>query len=406
MIQSEIMLRGYKLSLFLIKWAIGYVIILCQLSCSGISLFEEIGSSSAERVFRLNPSSEYDSLMLALKPKDVPNAVAFLWFTDLHRDLHSLRRINAWHDRYLEYFDDMLSTGDQQDTYFTDSFGWWSDEGADEVLQLVGNHDAWISKAMYEEGNYEGEIVSSYGSKSQFWIFSQKDTYNKYLSHCIGLWNVIQPESAREEGKCYYYKDYENLRLIVVDSMHYGTVDDLDENNVSKQDKWFSSILEDARKNSLSVIVASHFPPSNIIPIECSYTYKNSTGRYSDRLNNSAFKRVKSFIDNGGEFVCWLVGHIHDDVLGILEADVRQLVVICASANSYRNTRAVREIGTKAQDSFNCISIDTIHKQIYMVKVGADTNADNERKRIIRYNYSDYLDGTGILHERGLVCSY
>lgn len=384
----------------------GCVILLCQLSCSGISLFEEISSSSAERIFRLNPPSEYDSLMLALKPKDVPNAVAFLWFTDLHRDLHSLRRIKAWHNRYQGYFDDILSTGDQQDTYFTDSFDWWSDEGADEVLQLVGNHDAWISKAMFEEGSYEGEIVGSYGSKSQFWILSQKDTYNKYVSHCIGLWNVIQPESAMEEGKCYYYKDYENLRLIVVDSMHYGTVDDLDENNVSMQDSWFTTILEDARKKSLPVVVASHFPPSFTIPIKCSYTYKNTTGRHSDRLNKDAFNHVKSFIDNGGEFVCWLAGHIHDDVLGTLEADERQLVIFCASANSYRSTRAFREIGTKAQDSFNCISFDTIHKQVYMVKVGADTNADNERKRIIKYNYCDYLDGEGVLHERGLVCSY
>ena len=82
------------------------------------------------------------------------------------------------------------------------------------------------------------------------------------------------------------------------------------------------------------------------------------------------------------------------------------MLILCATANSYRNKRAIRLIGTKAQDSFNCISIDTIHKQIYMVKVGADTNEDGERKRIVRYNYRDYVDESGVLHERGLVCSY
>lgn len=383
----------------------GCVFLLSHQSCSGIDLFD-VKSSFAERIFRLNPASEYDSLMFALKPKDVPDAVSFLWFTDLHRDTQNLRRIKAWHNRYREYFDDILSTGDQQDTYYTDSFEWWREEGAEEILQLVGNHDAWISKAMYEEGNYDGVIVSSYGTNSPFWILSQKDTYNKFLAPFISSWNVVQPGSSVEKGKCYYYKDYQNLRLIVVDSMHYGTPDDLDESKVSMQDKWFSLILEDARKKGLPVMVASHFPPSFTTPIECSYTYQKTTGRFSDRLNISASKRVKSFIDNGGEFVCWLVGHIHDDIIGFLEADERQLVIVCAAANSSRNKRANREKGTKAQDSFNCISIDTIHKQVYMVKVGADVSADNERKRIIRYNYRDYVDESGVLHERGLVCSY
>lgn len=400
------MLKIYKLGLFLIKWAIGCVVLLCQVGCSNISLLDGDEPSSVDGIFLFNPPSEYDSLMVALKAGSDSKQTSFLWFTDLHNDIVSFRRIRAWYSHYKNYFDDILSTGDQQDTYFTDSFNWWSEEEADSVLQLVGNHDAWISNAMYENGEFEGKIVRSYGRKSQFWILSQKDIYNKFFLPFIDTWGVIQPDNAAENGCCYYYKDYGNLRLIVLDCKHYGTIDDYDESQKSMQNKWLKMVLDDACNKNLPVIVASHYPPANTIPIKCSYTYKKATGQYSDRLNKAAYSLVSSFIDNGGEFVCWLAGHVHDDYLAVLEADERQMLVLCATANSYRNKRAIRMIGTKAQDSFNCISIDTIHKQIYMVKVGADTNEDGERKRIVRYNYRDYVDESGVLHERGLVCSY
>ena len=399
--------RVYKLSLFLIECVIGCVIFLFQEGCSNIS--NTAGSDDptiADGIFLFNPPSEYDSLMVALKPDSNQNTTSFLWFTDLHNDIVNLRRIKAWYSHYQSYFDDMLSTGDQQDTYFTDKFDWWCEEDADKVLQLVGNHDAWISKAMYENGEFKGTIVRSYGRESQFWILSQIDTYNKYFLPFIGTWDVNQPERAAEYGRCYYYKDYRNLRLIVLDCKHYGTIDDQDENQKSIQNKWFKMVLDDARNKNLPVIVASHYPPAYTIPIECSYTYKKATGRHSDRLNKAAYSLVSSFIDNGGEFVCWLAGHVHDDYLAVLETDERQLLILCATANSYRNKRAVRLIGTKSQDSFNCISIDTVKKQIYMVKVGADTNEDGERKRVVRYNYRDYVDESSVLHERGLVCSY
>lgn len=407
LIKAEAMLRVNKLSGSLVKWIIGCVIILCQDGCSSAPIIDGGDDpSAADGVFLFNPPSEYDSLMVALKPDTNPKSTSFLWFTDLHFDIVNLRRIKAWYSRYQNCFDDMLSTGDQQYLYYTDDYEWWGKEGSNSILQLVGNHDAWISNDMYENGEYEGTIVRSYGSKNVFWILSQKDTYDKFFSPYIDSWNVIQPEAASERGCCYYYKDYEKLRLIVLDCKHYGTIDDQDENKNSLQDKWFKMVLEDAREKNLPVIVASHYPPGYIIPISCSYTYKNTSGKYSDCLNKAANKHVSNFIDKGGEFVCWLAGHVHDDVIGVLEADERQLLIICATANCYRNSRAFRQLGTKTQDSFNCISVDTGHKQVLLVKVGADTNVDNERKRIVKYNYRDFEDESGVLHERGLVCSY
>lgn len=375
----------------------------------GVLLFALLGCSkdildSGDQIFNYNTSAEYDALMADLKPQTNPDAVSFLWFTDLHAHINSLRRIQAWYARYSVYLDDIISTGDQQDTYYTDNFDWWAENGAERIMQVEGNHDSWISSEMYETNDYHGEIVRSYGKYSQFWILSQKDTYEKFFAPFIGYWNVIQPERAEEKGKCYYFKDYGDFRLIVIDCMHYGTIDDLDESGNSFQDQWLVQVLEDAQKKGMSVMVATHFAPAKSIPIECSYTPKSATGNYSDRLNASAYKRVSTFIDNGGEFVCWIAGHGHYDEIAVLSGDMRQLLIRCAVANPLRAT--TRIVGTKNQDSFNCISIDTRHKQIYMVKVGADMNGDNERKRIVRYNYCDYTDESGVFHERGLVCSF
>lgn len=361
--------------------------------------------TTGEEIIELNPPAEYDALMADLKPATNPNAVSLLWFTDLHAQTENLKRIQAWYKRYATFFDDVISTGDQQDSFFTQNFEWWSENGAGHILQVVGNHDAWISDAMYENGAYEGQVVRHYGISNKFWILSQKDTYNKYFAPFIGLWGVTQPEYAREKGKCYYYKDYGNLRLIVLDCKHYGTIDDIDENKESLQDKWLISVLDDARSREIPVLIATHYPPGNSIPIECSYTPKNTKSQYGDKLNSNANKRVTSFIDNGGEFVGWIYGHSHYDKIEVLASDPRQLMICCATANHNRSKQFARFEGTKNQDSFNCISIDTKHKQIYMVKVGADMNGDNERKRIVKYNYCDYTDESGVIHERGLVCS-
>ena len=150
-------------------------------------------------------------------------------------------------------------------------------------------------------------------------------------------------------------------------------------------------------------MVASHYSPAAATLIPCAYTRKEATGLYSDRLDSAAYKKVARFIDKGGEFVCWMSGHGHYDEIGVLEADPRQLLIRCATANHNRSKSASRHVGTKSQDSFNCISVDTDAKLVYIVKVGADENEDGTRKRILRYRYRDFTDDAGQTHERGLL---
>lgn len=375
---------------------------LCQYSCS-----KDPAQDLEVSIFDLNPPAEYDTLMASLKPEKSTKTASFLWFTDIHGNAKNLTRILAWHERYKECFDDVISTGDQQSLLYTDDFSWWEKNGAGGVLQVVGNHDVWLKEEDYETGDYEGKVSRKYG---HYYIMSQKEVYRSYFSPYISNWNITQPSSADSLGLCYYYKDYGDLRLIVLDYAHYAVADDLDANKKSRQNRWLITTLNDAKKKNLSVMAVSHLPVANTIPYECSYTRPNSTGRYSECLNSNAYKNVSTFLDEGGEFVCWLAGHGHYDEIGVIEADPRQLVIRCAIANNERanerNNDYKRPTGTKSQDSFNCMSIDTENKQINIVKVGNDVNQLGARKRVLRYNYKDHTDASGVLHKRGVVYCY
>ena len=373
---------------------------------NGCSPEWESSKNKSKDIFALNPSVEYDSLMIALKPEVGSNTVSFLWFTDIHENTDNLKRILEWNAKYDKYIDDVISTGDQMSYSYTDDFSWWGKYGAGKILQLIGNHDAWIYEATYEAGSYEGTPIRKNGAH---YIMSQKDVYNLFFSNYVSDWKVTQPAYADSLGLCYYYKDYDNLRLIMLDCMHYGVADDLDEKKKSRQNKWLINVLDDAIRQNLPVIIGSHYPIAATIPTTCTYTRANS-GKYETVLNNEAYKNVSRFIDNGGILVCWLAGHGHYDEIGVLEADQRQVVIRCATANDIRYTQNhggnERQNGKKSQDSFNCISIDPSQNLIYMVKVGADVNEDGERKRIMKYRYDDYVDDEGTLYERGLICSY
>lgn len=387
----------------LIKKLLIFITLFVLNSCD--SSISELFSREDPSIFSLNPPAEYDSLIQELRGSS-GQTPSLLWFTDVHENRVNLKRILSWYDHYRTYYDDIISLGDQQGLYFTDDFSWWAADGASRVLQVVGNHDAWISKSMYEDGEYEGVVVRGYGKGSPFYIIGQKNLYDKFFAPFIASWNVIQPDDASRLGTCYYYKDYGDVRLVVVDCKHYGTTDDLDENKKSYQDQWLESVLNDAFDKNLAVMIASHYAPAQATMIPCSYTRKESTGQYSDLLNASAYKKVSRFLDKGGEFVCWIGGHGHYDEIGVLKADPRQLSIRCATANHYRSNKVTRLDGTKSQDSFNSISIDTNNKQIYLVKTGADENEDGERKRIVRYCYQEFTDDSDHIHERGLLECY
>ena len=316
---------------------------------------------------------------------DIPPALAgLLWFSDIHADESALNYALAQAAKYEDFISAIISTGDQLLNYFTDDFDWWT---ADDVLLVLGNHDAWISKAMYDTGDYDEIVERQYGD-TNFYIIKQKECYDKFFASRISGWGVTQPADAATDGKCYYYKDFDAVRLIVLDCMHYGSPDDLDGNNESIQNAWLQVVLADALANEKPVAIASHFYPGTPTPIDCTYSAMFQ-GNGSDKLNSLARQAVADFIDNGGEFVCWLVGHTHQDAISNLSSDPRQLIVNVTTASIARATYQphVRIAGTATEQALNFFCIDSNRKVVKNARFGAAITDMMETYRALVYRY-------------------
>ena len=191
--------------------------------------------------------------------------------------------------------------------------------------------------------------------------------------------------------------------------MHYNVGADLDENNNSIQNAWLESVLTDAKNNSIPVVIAAHYWPAwvNINDnevIKCSYTNTDSIA--SDYLPAIAISSVQDFIDNDGEFVCWVTGHAHCDVIAAPRNYPKQMFIAvdCGTyANSVGNSARVKN--TKSQDCFNIIAFDTYDKLVKVVRVGSDTTRQLKQKRVLTYRYAPFTDAAGVLHNIGLELS-
>lgn len=298
-------------------------------------------------------------------------------------------------DRYADYIDDAICTGDMND--YLDDSTFISTANMGGSLYVIGNHDSWMS--YYDEELCEG----TYGDTS-LGLIKKTLVYNKWLAPYIDNWGVVQPVDAATDGKCYYYKDYTytydgttttTLRLIVLDCMHYGVYTDLDANQESIQNAWLTSILADANTNNIPVVIACHYAPAAYTVINCSYNSSHLAGY--NTLNPIAKATVDNFISNGGTFICWIVGHEHADHIG-MAGD--QLVIVCTCARTDNNwDDGDRVLDTKTQDAFNFIAFDTSDKLIKMVRIGADYNNYLQRKRVLTYRYED-VDAS---HQKGIV---
>lgn len=280
-------------------------------------------------------------------------------FSDLHADSVNLARIIEFKQKYQTYINDILSTGDSVSNRFSDSFSFWASSGANNVLNTLGNHDAFDAGGV---------------------LRSQIDCYSKYFTPFIANWGVVQPSGASESGYCYYYKDYaqQGVRLIVLNDLHYDSI----------QETWLESVLTSAKNNSLAVIIAQHYQAGLANAVNCTFNSNDYNDKVVDLLTPPA-EKVDNFIASGGEFVCWLSGHTHNDKFGTLVNYPLQVQIAVENAgcDSGWNDDA-RVLGTKSQDCFNVIAIDTYKKEIKLLRIGADYDRQLRHKGTLCYNYS------------------
>lgn len=289
-------------------------------------------------------------------------------FTDIHAFDTEFKRYIRFTNAYKDYVDDRLCLGDVVRDNFPQDFTYWTNNpDADEILIVLGNHDACTN----ENGQYIVQPTLS--------------CYNKFFKDLIGNWNVTQPTGASTNGLCYYYKDYtdSNIRLIVLDCMHY----------TDAQNDWFISTLASARTAGLHVICAKHYNVSRDLTKVDGNFYDLDLGFeklvIGDTNNNKAQVAVSDFQVAGGAFICWLTGDAHYDAIGELTMNgYKQLCVTFENAgchDAWGDT--ARVVGEKSEDSFNIVSIDTYSHLLKIVRVGNDLNRFLQSKQYMCYNY-------------------
>lgn len=300
------------------------------------------------------------------KMSRTPNSrlVTFLHMSDIHRNVLNLNRIDNFRKKF-DYFDDILSSGDQVEEQFAEDYSWWNTLG--DAIVCLGNHEVWKSD---HTGQQEADPVDA------------QSCYNKYFSPYISSWGV-----EYNEGKCYFYKDYNDakVRLIVLDQIHYDSV----------QNSWFVSTLNDAKDNDLTVIVMGHYASGDYANFsnntDCAFStlIRSNTGWAPPAIANGRMLQeqvVLEFMQNGGSFALWIAGHTHADMFGKSEHGVPTLILESASEDRSVDYRA---LGSNTQDSFNIMTIDTTNKKIYVYRVGDNIDNMLRRKEVMCYDYEN-----------------
>ena len=339
-------------------------------------------------ILELNPENEVIPRLLNLNRRYVqysgsptanPAVLSLIHFSDLHSDNANLLRIKTFADKYADKIDCVIQTGDLIGGTFSDGMptAYAQTTG---FLNVIGNHDS-----MNREGT----------PPDHTWVVvDQKSVYDLVIAPYVSGWGVVQPANAATNGYCYYYKEFaaNKVRLIVLDCLHWDAT----------QLSWLTSVLADAKANSLHVLIAVHYVPFVLTQVTTGNPFTSidvggNVGVTEPNLSQAA-DAVKDFIDGGGDFVCWICGHVHQDQWGVGRSDLgwsNQLVISIATAsvapaNNY--SEMARANGNKTQDCFNIMGIDVTSKTIKLMRIGADYDRYMRHKNTLSWNY-----GTGTL---------
>ena len=143
----------------------------------------------------------------------------------------------------------------------------------------------------------------------------------------------------------------------------------------------------DAKNNNFSVICSHHEPPGSHLK-ELNSGFSDLETKHSG--DRRFVDKVSSFIDNGGDFVCWLTGHVHNDDINTLSMDSRQIdlnIACCGYIGSLTTEGAILK-GSSSQLCLNAIAVDTQKKQLKVLRLGRNIDRFFRTKNSIIINYS------------------
>lgn len=332
-------------------------------------IYDMDGESIRKTISDLNIDACDAIVSAKYKTSATPHLLSLIHFSDIHADATALRRLINFDSDMSKYVDDAICTGDIVSSKFGDSFDFWTtSEDADKILTCVGNHDSYYTNSM---------------DSAQ--MVPMSDVAEKFIVPFESEWGSI----VRPSGCTYYYKDYPSgYRLIVLDAIRIN----LDAENEAT---WLTNALADARANDLAVIIAMHYMPTGAMHIyDCAFSKYSEFGDSGNICNAPQFAVqdiIQDFIDEGGTFMCYLIGHLHRDIFGYASGKPDQPCIMVTTASASRaesevNADLGRAIGTKMQDAFNVVTFDKDNGVIKVVRVGADVDNLMRPRKAISYN--------------------
>lgn len=313
-----------------------------------------------KQVLELNPPSVYENKLKQMKLRFrygdvIGNPILTLaHFSDIHADGAALSRLLVWTKYFNSYIDDIIHTGDVVNSKFEQGINFWNNTyGSENILQVIGNHDAYPNIAA-------------------------QDVYNLIFKDKIQNWNV----TTAGEGLCYWYKDYatSKIRIIGIDCMHFD----------NEQKTWITDILSSAKELGYGVVIATHSTPGNITHISCAFNSHHLEGEGILNFASDIIPIVQDFIDNGGEFIFYMGGHTHRDVFGYITQYPEQTVYLIDTARKDNYwTDHISEFNTKSADLFNIIAFDTTSKIVSLLRVGNDCDKYMRHIGFMSWDYAN-----------------
>ena len=339
-----------------------------------------------------NPDTEFGPKLLSANKRyytssstTSPYPLVIAHLSDIHGNWTNVMRFLRFCDHYGSKIQVRLNTGDTVESWLYNGSGksggaekYAAIEGVESILCAIGNHDT----ALYNSGTWSWRE------------YAGKVAYDAFFAPHISNWGVVQPSGAEENGFCYYYKDYadKDVRLVVTDVMGYGDT----------QDAWLASVLSDARTNGYHVVIGTHFAggrPSGegnnpaFEKVASNYTTLYEMGTTASGLHTFApesykmMDTVDSFQRAGGIFVGYIQGHYHADFVAKVAKYPSQLIYSIGATKAGETRDYSHGVGTRDQDEFQIVSIDTYGKLVKLYKVGANVDRYARHKNAICINY-------------------
>ena len=327
----------------------------------------------------------------AMKPKNITSngylsqlqPLALFHFSDIHGDAIETERIGSVYQDIVNKCDDVICTGDIVELRYSNDTTFMTDGSRSKnYLLAIGNHDVLTDESGFD--------------------FTQRATqeqqYAKFFAKNIANWGVTYTSN-----KTYYYKDYpaKKIRFIVLNNMLTST-------DATKQLTWLETTLEDAVTNDYSVVIGMHYPVYGFTKIDCAFTRRDREIPSVDCCDISICQKVQTFIDNGGDFICYIGGHKHGDYIGYSSSYPVQISILVDSANRQQSNQysdLMRVDGEISQDLYNVVVFDKSISAIKIIRIGCavDNYMRHRDMLCINYQTKNILSSSLPIYNGGVV---